>query len=83
MQVYDMQGGNKTDMENHEKAGDARRKIGNRGPAAYMGVKACVGGNKMRKATTETKPALKNNMQSTVKGWTLDRPASYVGHRYR
>ena len=58
MQVYDMQRGNKTDVENHRKAGDARRKNENKGPAACMGVKACVGGNKMWKAASEMKSAL-------------------------
>ena len=57
MQVYDMQRGKKTDVENHGKAGDARRKIGNRGLTACMGVKACVGGSKMRKAMAKTKSA--------------------------
>ena len=45
--------------ENHGKAGDARRKTGSRGPAACMGVKACIGGNKMQKAMAKTKSALK------------------------
>ena len=45
--------------ENHGKASDARRKIGNRGPTARMGVKACTGTSKMRKATIETKSVLK------------------------
>ena len=49
MQVYDMQRGKKTDVGNHRKAGDARRKIENKGPTACMGVKACVGGNKCGK----------------------------------
>ena len=53
-----MQRGKKIDMKNHEKAGDARRKTENRGPTACMGVKACVGGNKMRKAASEMKLAL-------------------------
>ena len=36
-------------MENHEKVGDARHKIGNGDPTACKGVKACVGGNRMQK----------------------------------
>ena len=58
MQVYGMQRGKKTDVKNHRKAGDARHKIENRGPVACMGVKACVGGSKMRKATAKTKSVL-------------------------
>ena len=57
-QVYDMQKGKKIDVENHGKARDARHKTENRGPTACMGVKACVEGNKMGKATTETKSVL-------------------------
>ena len=59
MQVYDMQRGNKSEAKNHGKAGDARHKIGNRGPTACMGVKACTRGNKMQKATTKMKLTLK------------------------
>ena len=61
-----MQRGKKTDVENHGKASDARRKIENRGSTACMGVKTCVGGNKMWKMTAKTKSALKNWIQPTV-----------------
>ena len=50
---------NKSEAENHRKVGDARRKAGNRSLAACMGVEACTGSNKMRKATTKTKLAPK------------------------
>ena len=76
-----MQRGNMFEVKNHGKAGDARRKIENRGPTACMGVKACTEGNEMQKATTKTRSALENRIQPTVKCWTLDRLASYVGRR--
>ena len=58
MQVHVMQRGKKIDVENHRKASDARRETENRGPAACIGVKACAGGDKMRKAASEMKSAL-------------------------
>ena len=50
---------NKSEARNHRKIGDARRKTKNKGPTARMGVKTCTGTNKMQKATTKTKSALK------------------------
>ena len=50
---------NKSEAENHGKTGDARCKTGNRDPAACMGAKACIGSDKVRKTTSETKSALK------------------------
>ena len=71
MQVYDMQMGNKIGVENHRKAGNARHKTKNKGPTACMGVKACVGGNKMQQATSEINRRFKTVLK-TVKCWTLD-----------
>ena len=52
----------KSEAKNHGKIDDARHKTENKGPTACMGIKACTGGNKMRKATTKMKSVLKNSV---------------------
>ena len=65
MQV-DMQRGKQTRAEKQRENRRCKAQNQNKGLAACIRVKACVGSDKTRKVTSKTKSALKNWIQPTV-----------------